>query len=407
MSILIPENKALGYYTSIEEYINRLVNRDPSQPLSDEFPLYVHFVKKLRRLFHKIVYEIQIEDFPTQTELGPKLRHILENYEPTRPIARHVFRAWNNTNNAEHFITNRIVLNEADWKDTIKNMCNFIYEYSGIATSTKIRDYTKDTPNLNSPTKKHTQPPKFSAKPINRQPSVHQEVLTPPTEREKYLGGKAAAMLPILFVLDISKSMAEDHRMEDLNKGTKWFYKAIQTDEITKDCVEMGIIAFGNEVKQELEFSGIYSQEKAIEDLKLEAVGTSTNIGQAMNFALKTLLKVKAEYSDAGLDYHQPWLVLVTDCDGQCIDDYEIAAEKTSDMINQDRLVIFPIGVGTAELKILKEFSPETPPYRMKERSFGHFFDWLKENAQFISKSRPDENVPLTEPTGWTIIKKS
>ena len=211
-------------------------------------------------------------------------------------------------------------------------------------------------------------------------------------------------MLPIVFVLDVSKSMSSEDRITELNKGAKWFYKAMRTDEITRDCVEISIVTFGNEVVQKIKFSGIDDQAELFDKLSLEANGESTNIGSGMNLALDTIFKLKNEYSDAGLDYHQPWVVLITDCDGQGIDDYEIAAQKTSDVINQDRLVIFPIGVGTGDLKILKEFSPKRDPIKMKEKSFGQFFDWLKENALFISKSRPDEKAPLSSPSGWATL---
>jgi uncharacterized protein YegL len=392
MHKLINEQQANKYYATIADSIEKFKSKQDNTLASMGLPLFVDQLFRLRPLFQKIITNISMDGLQSKITPGHKLREIFKKYPPTSKIDFHVFTALQHCNDATHYEENKIEKNESDYKYVVRNISGLIREYSGIYIPSKIKNVYFENKISDIP-KKILPNVKFSGK-----------TSAPLTDREKYLGQKAATMLPILFVLDVSKSMTTDGRIDDLNKGAMWFYKAMRTDEITRDCVELGIITFGEEVKQVINFSSIDSQSDLFKNLSLKAIGNTTNLGKGMSVAMNALLKLKAEYSDVGLDYHQPWIVLITDCDGQGIDDYEISAQRTFDIVNQDRLVLFPIAVGTGNLKILKDFSPKKEPLKMKEKSFGQFFDWLKENAEFISRSRPDERVPLTNPSGWSYL---
>jgi uncharacterized protein YegL len=388
MNKLIPEHKAHIYYGSISDNIAKFKTRSVDQKLSTNFPLYVDQLQRLRPLFERMFQDILNRPSLRKSECMSELNQILNDYPPQKKFYWFIKKALIDCNESVHFERNQIIKVSDDYRNALINISEFIKEYSGIDIPPQVKNF-------------YSRP----ITPVVKEQTVVQKIETTPiTEREIYLGNKAATMLPIMFVLDVSKSMSTEDRIKELNKGAKWFYKSMRTDEITRDCVEIGIITFGPEVIQIIKFAGIENQTKLFDGLSLEAKGEGTNIGAGMNLALEAIFNLKNEYSDAGLDYHQPWIVLITDCDGHGVDDYEIAAQKTSDVINQDKLVLFPIGVGTSDLKILKEFSPKRHPIKMKEKSFGQFFDWLKENALFISKSRPDEKTPLSSPAGWATL---
>ena len=65
-------------------------------------------------------------------------------------------------------------------------------------------------------------------------------------------------------------------------------------------------------------------------------------MGEAINLALDMLESRKSEYSDSGVDYYQPWLVVMTD--GQPngnIRELETAIMRTTNLIVEKNLQYF------------------------------------------------------------------
>ena len=182
-------------------------------------------------------------------------------------------------------------------------------------------------------------------------------------------------------------------RLDELQKGIELFYKAIREDEIAVYSAEICIVAFNNKAKCILDFANIERQNHVPE---LEASG-DTHMGEGVNLALDLLEKRKKEYQDAGVDYYQPWLVLMTDGEpnGNAAE-LEKAINRTVSMTNDKKLTIFPIGIGEdADMKVLNRFSPKRKALRLKEMKFGAFFEWLSQSVARTSQSMPGENVVL------------
>ena len=117
-------------------------------------------------------------------------------------------------------------------------------------------------------------------------------------------------------------------------------------------------------------------------------------MGEAVCEALDILEKRKQEYQNTGVDYYQPWLVLMTD--GMPTDDINEAVNRVVSMVNQKKLSVFPIGIGhDADMDILSQFSPARPPLRLQGLKFREFFEWLSASVQRVSASTPGEEVPL------------
>lgn len=128
----------------------------------------------------------------------------------------------------------------------------------------------------------------------------------------------------------------------------------------------------------------------------LSACG-NTPMGEGVRLALDLLDERKQEYKDKGVDYYQPWLVLMSD--GQPngnADMLEDSIQRTRDLVENKKLSLFPIGIGaSADMDTLARFSPKRPPLRLNGLNFKEFFEWLSKSVSKVSQSRPGDKVEL------------
>lgn len=195
--------------------------------------------------------------------------------------------------------------------------------------------------------------------------------------------------VPIVLCLDTSGSMYGPP-IRELSKGVSLFYQSIFDDEVARYSAEIGIVTFGNGgIRRAADFGSVERPPKL--DF---AAGGSTPMGGAVSEALDILEDRKRQYRAKGVDYFQPWLVLMTD--GAPTDDIDEAAERVRDMLNQRRLSVFPIGIGSeADMDVLAQFSPGRDPLRLRGLEFRKFFEWLSASVQRVSASTPGQSVPL------------
>ena len=163
------------------------------------------------------------------------------------------------------------------------------------------------------------------------------------------------ARVPICLCLDTSGSMHGDS-INELNEGVRTFYESIKSDETALYAAEVSIVTFGRNVTCIEDFSSVERQNNIPE---LDASG-GTPMGEAINLALELLEKRKLEYKERGVDYYQPWLVIMTDGESNgSEEELEIAIKNTVQLVNNKKLTIFPIAIGEyADVNLLKRFSP-------------------------------------------------
>lgn len=210
--------------------------------------------------------------------------------------------------------------------------------------------------------------------------------------------------VPVMLCLDTSASMTGDPIME-LAKGVTLFYESIFDDEIARYSAEIGIVTFGYGGVQQVADFGPAERKPALE---IQA-GGHTPMGEAVCKALNLLEARKQEYQDAGVDYFQPWLVLMTDGMPNDENRYYIdeAIRRIGDLVRQKKLSVFPIGIGSeADMDTLGLFSPERSPLRLRELKFKEFFEWLSASVQQVSASIPGQDIPLNEEgiKGWGTV---
>lgn len=188
-------------------------------------------------------------------------------------------------------------------------------------------------------------------------------------------------------------------RIDELKSGLELFYDAIKDDEMAIYSAEICIVTFDNRARCIVDFANIERQGELPE---LVAQG-DTAMGEGVNLALDLLERRKQEYKDKGVDYYQPWLVLMTDgAPNGSNSEYMRAVKRTVDMVNSKKLTVFPIAIGDeTELSSLNNFSPKRPALKLQGLKFKEFFSWLSKSVSKTSQSTPGESVKLDPVDGW------
>ncbi len=191
--------------------------------------------------------------------------------------------------------------------------------------------------------------------------------------------------------------------IDELTEGVKAFYEELSSDEVAQYSAEVCIVTFGGTgPRLVVDFANIDRQP----DLPRLVADGDTPMGEAVNLALDCLEERKREYQDKGVDYFQPWLVLMTDGapEGSNPIELERAIQRASDMAKAKKLSIFPIGIGDeADMDTLARFSPLRTPLRLKGMRFKEFFQWLSQSVSRTSMSMPGEDIKLDKEgiMGW------
>ena len=181
-------------------------------------------------------------------------------------------------------------------------------------------------------------------------------------------------------------------RLDELQKGIQLFYDSINEDEIAVYSAEICIVTFDDKARCLMDFSNINRQ-----NVPTLQTADKTSLGEGVALALDLLEKRKQEYQDKGVDYYQPWLVLMTDGipngNKNILDD---SIARTVKMVNNKKLTVFPIGIGKdADMAVLDKFSPKRKALRLQGLKFKEFFEWLSKSVSRTSNSVPGESVPL------------
>lgn len=182
-------------------------------------------------------------------------------------------------------------------------------------------------------------------------------------------------------------------RHAEMVKGIEKFFDAVRADEIAVEAAEICIVTFGQKGARLVQDFASIEQSK----LPKLVVGGETPMGEGVNLALDRLEARKEDYKRVGVDYYQPWLVLMTDGEANG-DPSELsrAQSRATELVNGRRLTVFPIGIGNeAGMETLRRFSPRRPPLHLKNMNFQGFFEWLGKSVAQVSNSMPGESIKL------------
>ncbi len=231
------------------------------------------------------------------------------------------------------------------------------------------------------------------------------------------------ARLPILFLLDASSSMRgivscdnkrllrqeffdgvnwdivdADNvvtRMDELNDGLHKFVNEILRDPMAKLAADVSIMTFAGSVDVVKEFGPISDTDAS---LKMSVSDEDeTLLGEAVDLALDELDKRKRTYQDHGVEYYQPWLVVLTDGVPTSTRHKELE-DRLKNLVSNRKLSVFVFAIGQTDLGELMHISPARPPMAINEQKFRELFAWLSRSVRMVSMSIPGDGVSLTPP---------
>ena len=309
-----------------------------------------------------LLYVIDIENAPSP--LGETLYNDIQT-------------VWDSLNSIKR---NHREVTKDDYIFIIKVVSEFIAVLSGLPIPSELNDYIS------------------GVRPVE----VIKEKEPDTNVTEKDLLDNPTTRVPVVLCLDVSASMTIDGRIEQLNKGVQEFFRSVSEDKIAKWAAEICIVIFNNEAKKLIDFNYVEKQKEAFDALELKA-GGNTAMGAAVEMSLSLLEQRKTEYRNKGIDYWQPWLVLMTD--GQATDNIDKAADQCSKLVDDGKLVIFQLAlVRGANLEELKSFSPKRAPLRLNEHKLSEFFNWLSQSVRTTSQSTPGATVKLPDVSSWAVL---
>lgn len=207
-----------------------------------------------------------------------------------------------------------------------------------------------------------------------------------------------AKRVPVSLCLDTSGSMqsAEANpssaerttRIALLNQGVRMFADEVRGDEIARYSADISVVTFDSEVRKNLEFGDV-DKLGAMKELTAHGM---THLGEGVNQALDLLEARKKQYQMAGVEYYQPWLVLMTDgLPNGDPKELRRAADRICAMVGSRKLTVIPIAIGKeADLNVLSKFAPGMEPLRLEGMHFGRFFTWLSQSVAAVANDNLD-----------------
>ncbi len=182
-------------------------------------------------------------------------------------------------------------------------------------------------------------------------------------------------------------------RMDELNDGLAQFFKELLEEASARRAAEVCIVAFAGDAEIIRDFEPLSESHLGI---RVEVTNQGeTSLGRGVELALRLLEQRKNEYRTAGVDYYQPWLVVITD--GQPTDDTHRRVEpEIRRLVEAKKLTVFPIAVGELDdISQLAVISPGRKPLKLQGTKFRELFQWLSKSVARVSGSIPGESVPL------------
>lgn len=198
---------------------------------------------------------------------------------------------------------------------------------------------------------------------------------------------------PVVIIADGSGSMA-GKPVEQENLGIAQYFSSIGADLEACESVETAIVVIDSEPQV---IQGFKSFDEGYQPPKIKASGT-TPLGEAAKLSLDMLDGRKKLYKSQGIEYYQPWLLLMTD--GCLYDgDPKILKEqqaRTRKLVADRKLNLINVGIGeSADMDSLKAFSPVGKAYCLDGLRFDKLFQWLSQSVSNPSFDlTPDMAMP-------------
>lgn len=202
-----------------------------------------------------------------------------------------------------------------------------------------------------------------------------------------------------VLLVDTSGSM-QGSPIAELNEGLAEFGRALQEDAKAYGCADVCVISFDSQVRTIVPFCSAAEYTAPV-----LSAGGQTALNEGIITALDAIDQRKQEYRNIGVDYWRPWLFLMTD-GGPTDSNYEADAKRRlQDALTRKKINFFPMGVGGANTRKLKEYTLNGSGLVLKAslNSFKEAFVWVSNSMSVISNSNPYEKNAEMPPIPNTI----
>lgn len=206
--------------------------------------------------------------------------------------------------------------------------------------------------------------------------------------------------LPICFCLDTSGSMiapteSGKTRIDELNDAFAKFVVAMKSNDEVASSADIAMITFGGKADVLQGFAPIANLDVPKIVVKPRSL---TPMGEAIQAGLLLLEMRKKGYKERGMEYYQPWLVVITDGEPEgnnALEEMSKAIAQTINLESQNKLVVFNIGIGEdANLEILKKLSAKREnPISVGETNLDEVFEFLGKSSDTAVSG--DENTDI------------
>lgn len=200
--------------------------------------------------------------------------------------------------------------------------------------------------------------------------------------------------IPICLCIDVSRSMSYHNRIGLIKEGIMDLYEDLKGDFQLANSAEISIVTFGNQASVLEDFETV--AEKTLPKFK---IGGNTALGEGVNLSLDILEKRKEMYKQNGVDYYQPWLIVMTDgaSFGEPKSTLKWAQDRSYRLQYAKKLVVIPISVGdAAKSEELEKFTsqPQTVT-KVEGAQFKAFFSFISKSVAQVVQSAGKAEIDL------------
>lgn len=194
----------------------------------------------------------------------------------------------------------------------------------------------------------------------------------------------------LVMVIDVSVSMVNE--IDSMTEAFNNFIEASKENYDVKNAVDIAIITFGTDVKNELNgFCDISNIPK----MNFTCRG-STNMSEALKLANQMARDRTHIYRNNGIEAYKPWILLMTDGYPNSISDYEVIAKAIREREDAGKIRTFAVGMGTGYNKrLLQKLTDKC--LSVDEWDFQQLFSWLGKSLATVSQSRPGEKGAICD----------
>lgn len=180
-------------------------------------------------------------------------------------------------------------------------------------------------------------------------------------------------------------------RMDVLQKGLEKLFDTLYDNEQTRYAAELAIVTFDDTARLIKDFSRIEDNGKKQAVPQLET-HDRTSLGAGVNLTLDCLEKRKIKYKKAGIEYYQPWIVIISDGeDNGSEEEFERAKSRIRALVAENKLSVYPFFIGTSEgADKLRELCNKEPE-QIEKADIETMFEWIGKSVENIVDGFPVE----------------